>query len=303
MNLSKYLIVITGPTGIGKTDLSIRLNEKFQTSIVSADSRQMYKEMSVGTAKPSKEEIAQGKIKLVNHVSVTENYNVGLFEQQALDLISKDHQNNPVSIICGGTGLYIKVVCEGIDKYPDVPKDIITNIENELENIGIESLQRRLLEKDPHHYEKMDINNKHRLIRALSIIDYTGEAFSSYQCKRIVHRPFKIINVVLDDDRTKIYKRIEDRVDRMIENGLIYEVESLTKYRAYNALNTVGYTEVFRYLDGDITKDFCISEIKKNTRRYAKRQLTWLRKYNLGKRFTSANYDNIIEYIERNLKH
>ncbi len=290
MNLSKYLIVITGPTGIGKTDLSIRINETFQTSIVSADSRQVYQEMFIGTAKPTAKEISEGNIKLVDHISVTEDYNVGLYEQEAIDVIAKDHHRNQFSIICGGTGLYIKIVCEGIDTYPDVPKDVIVNIEAELDNEGIESLQKRLKALDPVHYEKMDINNKHRLIRALSIIDHTGEAFSSYQSKRITERPFKIINIVLDDDRTEIYKRIEDRVDRMISNGLINEVESLLKFRTYNALNTVGYSEVFRYFDGDITKEFCISEIKKNTRRYAKRQLTWLRKYNPGKRFIQASW-------------
>ena len=299
MNLSKYLIVITGPTGIGKTDLSIKLNQTFQTSIVSADSRQIYKEMSIGTAKPTSVEIAEGNIKLVDHISVSEDYNVGLFEQEALNAIGKDHKNKQASIMCGGTGLYIKVVCEGIDTYPDVPKDVIVNIEAELDNEGIESLQKRLKELDPVHYEKVDINNKHRIIRALSIIDYTGESFSSYQSMRIVNRPFKTINIVLDDDRASIYKRIENRVDRMISNGLINEVESLLKFRTYNALNTVGYSEVFQYLDGEITKDFCISEIKKNTRRYAKRQLTWLRKYNPGKRFSAYDYNGIKDYIEQ----
>jgi tRNA dimethylallyltransferase len=301
MNLSKYLIVITGPTGIGKTDLSIRINETFQTSIVSADSRQVYQEMFIGTAKPTAKEISEGNIKLVDHISVTEDYNVGLYEQEAIDVIAKDHHRNQFSIICGGTGLYIKIVCEGIDTYPDVPKDVIVNIEAELDNEGIESLQKRLKALDPVHYEKMDINNKHRLIRALSIIDHTGEAFSSYQSKRITERPFKIINIVLDDDRTEIYKRIEDRVDRMISNGLINEVESLLKFRTYNALNTVGYSEVFRYFDGDITKEFCISEIKKNTRRYAKRQLTWLRKYNPGKRFSANDYTGIMDYIQQSI--
>jgi len=301
MSSSKYLIVITGPTGIGKTELSLRLNDIYNTSIISADSRQVYKEMSIGTAKPSQQEITDGNIKLVNYISVTEEYNAGSFEKDAIKVVNQDHAEGNISIICGGTGLYIKAVTEGLNEYPDIPKAIIKNIESELKDYSIEALQKRLLESDPQKYANIDIQNSHRLIRALSIIDHTGRPFSEFQAIELEPRPFKLINVVLDDDREVIYKRVEQRVDKMIASGLIEEVESLIQYKDLKALNTVGYSEVFQYLDGHITKEFCISEIKKNTRRYAKRQLTWLRKFNDGKRFLAGDFDGVKHYVEQEL--
>jgi len=301
MNKKKKLIVITGPTGIGKTAISLQINEAYNTSIISADSRQIYKELSIGTAKPTHEEIASGNIKIVDFLSVTKDYNAGQFEKDAMSIITEDHHLSDVSIVCGGTGLYIKALTEGLDQFPDIPIEQVAQLETELSETGIESLQNRLKEKDPEQYANMDIDNPHRLIRALSIIDYTGQAYSSFLGHVKVGRPFEIINIVIDTEREIIYKRIEKRVDQMIEAGLIDEVKSMMVYRNLNALNTVGYKEVFAYLDGDYTLDICIAEIKKNTRRYAKRQLTWLRKHNLGQRFLPSNIDKIKKYIDQRL--
>ncbi len=298
MSSKKYLIVITGPTGIGKTELSLQLNDIYNTSIISADSRQVYKEMLIGTAKPSPVEISRGNIKLADIISVTDEYNAGQFEQDALKIIEQDHESSNVSIICGGTGFYIRAVCEGLNEFPDIPNEVIAKIEKELQENGIKSLQNRLQHNDPITYSKIDIQNSHRLVRALSIYYHTGQTLSHYQNIELPPRPFQVINIVLDDDRETIYSRIENRVDKMIDAGLIEEVESLIQYKDLKSLNTVGYSEVFRYLAGDITKDFCITEIKKNTRRYAKRQLTWLRKYNNGQRFLGSDFDGIMEYID-----
>jgi len=301
MKNKKKLIVITGPTGIGKTAISLYLNEAYNTSIISADSRQIYKELTIGTAKPTPEEIASGNIKFVDFLSVTEDYNAGQFEKDAMIIITEDHYRSDVSIVCGGTGLYIKALTEGLDQFPNIPIEQVAQLETELSEAGIESLQNRLKEKDPEQYANMDIDNPHRLIRALSIIDYTGQAYSSFLGQDKVERPFEIINIVIDTEREIIYNRIEKRVDQMIEAGLIDEVKSMMAYRNLNALNTVGYKEVFAHLDGDYTLSTCVAEIKKNTRRYAKRQLTWLRKYNLGQRFLPSNIDKIKKYIDQRL--
>ena len=301
MSSTKYLIVLTGPTGIGKTELSLRLNDKYNTSIISADSRQVYKEMAIGTAKPTPDEIKIGNIKLVDFISVTEDYNAGQFEKDALKIIQQNHSQNNVSIICGGTGFYIKAVCEGLHDFPDVPAELVSKIELELKESGIEVLQRRLQATDPVTYKNIDIQNAHRLIRALSITDHTGRPFSEFKNEELDPRPFKVLNIVLEEERDILYKKIENRVDNMINSGLIDEVESLITHRDLKSLNSVGYSEVFQYLDGNISRDFCIDEIKKNSRRYAKRQLTWLRKYNDGKRFSSSDIEGISNYIDFNI--
>ena len=301
MSSTKYLIVLTGPTGIGKTELSLKLNDKYNTSIISADSRQVYKEMAIGTAKPTPDEIKIGNIKLVDFISVTEDYNAGQFEKDALKIIQQNHSQKNVSIICGGTGFYIKAVCEGLHDFPDVPAELVSKIELELKESGIEVLQRRLQATDPVTYKNIDIQNAHRLIRALSITDHTGRPFSEFKNEELDPRPFKVLNIVLEEERDILYKKIENRVDNMINSGLIDEVESLITHRDLKSLNSVGYSEVFQYLDGNISRDFCIDEIKKNSRRYAKRQLTWLRKYNDGKRFSSSDIEGISNYIDFNI--
>lgn len=294
----KHLIVITGPTGIGKTGLSLDINRHFNTNIISADSRQVYKELSIGTAKPSIQEIKDGGIVLVDHVSIHDPYNVGHFESEALNIIARNHLESDYSILCGGTGLYIKAVTEGLHEFPDVTPEILKELKTNLEENGIEELQNKLLQLDPEYHEQVDLNNAHRLIRALSIIEVSGQKFSSFFQSSRLKRTFNIINIVLDLPREDIYKRINDRVLKMIKKGLIEECSALRDYKHLQALNTVGYKEVFEHLDGQLDLNNCISEIQKNTRRYAKRQLTWLRKYNSGPRFKPSESEKILAYIK-----
>ncbi len=293
----KYLIVITGPTAVGKTAITLKLNAQFNTSIISADSRQVYKELAIGTAKPSLDEIKRGRIKLVDHVSVNEKYNVGQFEQDALSCIAEDFKNGQTSILSGGTGLYIKAVTEGLDNFPDVPENTTQELSKQLQENGADSLFNELKEKDPAYAEKVDSKNGLRIIRALSVIRHTGQPFSSFLGKNNTQRDFEVINIVLDREREELYNRINQRVDLMFEQGLVDEVKNLTAYRDHQALNTVGYKEVFKLIDGTFTLDQCKEEIKKNTRRYAKRQWTWLRKYNNGLRFHPSDSEEIEEHI------
>jgi tRNA dimethylallyltransferase len=294
----KYLIVLTGPTAVGKTSLSFKLQKELGGSIISADSRQVYKEMTIGSAKPSKEEINKYNIKTCDYVSVTEDYNVGIFEKDALACIQKDFETSNTSLVCGGTGLYIKAIVEGLNTFPDIPQEVVVNIEKELKTHGLEILQKRLYAADPVYYNTVDLNNSHRLIRALSVIDHTQKTFSSFIGQPLKERPFEVIDIVLEMDRIKLYERINNRVLKMIEGGLIEEVKSLQNIRQLKALNTVGYSEVFDYLDNIISIEDCIEKIQTNSRQYAKRQLTWIRKHNNGRSFAPDNLSEIMDYIK-----
>ncbi len=298
----KYLIVITGPTAIGKTALTLQLNQKYNTSIISADSRQIYKELSIGTAKPTPSEIASGPIKLVDHISLADDYSVGHFEKEAMAIIAEDHMQGDISILSGGTGLYIKAVCQGLNEFPAVEKSIREALSSEYQEKGITTLQEKLKSKDPDYYHTVDIHNAQRLIRALSVIESTGKTFSSFLNQPLAQRPFDVISIILNQERDILYDRINQRVDKMITAGLLDEVESLLPYRHHNALNTVGYKEIFQYIDGELSREEAIEEIKKNTRRYAKRQLTWIRKYNDGRCFLPSDVDGVMAYIQNRLE-
>lgn len=280
MSNNKYLISIVGPTAIGKTSLSIKLANYFNTEIVSADSRQFFKEMSIGTAAPTEEELAAAPHHFIHHKSITEDYNVGTFEKDALSKIEELHQKYDIVIMVGGSGLYVDAVTKGLDYFPDVDPKIREQLNKTLENEGLEVLQLQLKALDEVAYKTIAIDNPHRVIRALEICIGTKQPYSSFLNKEKNKRPFKTITVGLTADRDIIYDRINQRVDIMVENGLIEEVKSLTEYKHLNALNTVGYKEIFNYLDENWTLDFAISEIKKNSRRFAKRQLTWFKKNN-----------------------
>ncbi|WP_336069846.1 tRNA (adenosine(37)-N6)-dimethylallyltransferase MiaA [Mesoflavibacter sp. CH_XMU1404-2] len=277
---NKYLISIVGPTAIGKTSLSIKLANFFNTEIVSADSRQFFKEMSIGTAAPTEEELAAAPHHFIHHKSITEDYNVGAFEKDALIKIEELHQKHDIVIMVGGSGLYVDAVTKGLDYFPDVDPKIREQLNKTLENEGLEVLQLQLKTLDEVAYKTIAIDNPHRVIRALEICIGTKQPYSSFLNKEKNKRPFKTITVGLTADRDIIYDRINQRVDIMVENGLIEEVKSLTEYKSLNALNTVGYKEIFNYLDESCTVDFAISEIKKNSRRFAKRQLTWFKRNN-----------------------
>ncbi|MBT8233457.1 MAG: tRNA (adenosine(37)-N6)-dimethylallyltransferase MiaA [Saprospiraceae bacterium] len=292
-----FLIVVAGPTGIGKTDFCFKLQAEFPCQIISADSRQIYKEISIGTAKPSDEEIIKHRIRLTNHVSIHDEYNVGHFEKEALEIIQEDFDNFGYSILSGGTGLYVQAVSKGLNKFPDVEESIIDNYNKIYEVNGIEPLQKELEIRDPEYFNNVDIYNHRRVIRALSIIKQTGNTFTSYIEKEIPSRPFKIINIVLDLERQELYERINKRVLKMMDNGLLEEAKSVYPYKHLKSLNTVGYVELFKYFDGDYKLDEAIEKIQMNSRRYAKRQVTWLSKYNDGQRFHTKEIQEAIAYI------
>ena len=276
--MPKFLVSIIGPTAIGKTALSIKLAQHFNTEILSADSRQFYKEMQIGTAAPSKEELASAKHHFIHHKSIHENYNVGAFEKDALKCLDKLFKKQNVAIMVGGSGLYVDAVINGLDDFPEVNSNIRKALNEQLKNDGLITLQNQLKFLDIKTFENIAIDNPHRVIRALEICIGTGKPYSSFLNKGKEKRHFKTISVGLTSERDLIYNRINQRVDLMMNAGLLNEVEQLTDYQNLNALNTVGYKELFNYLNGEWPLDFAISEIKKNTRRFAKRQLTWFKK-------------------------
>ncbi|MEJ1222145.1 tRNA (adenosine(37)-N6)-dimethylallyltransferase MiaA [Sediminicola sp. 1XM1-17] len=274
----KWLISIIGPTAIGKTSLAIKLAQHFGTEIISADSRQFFKEMSIGTAVPSKEELAAAKHHFIQNISIFDPYSVGDFEREAISLLQKLFSINDIVIMVGGSGLYIDAVTKGLDKFPEIDPAIRTRLNELLKVVGISALQKQLSDLDPEYYQKVDIDNPHRLIRALEICIGAGKPFSSFLDQEKDPREFKTLSLGIDADRKIIYDRINQRVDLMVKAGLLEEVKSLEPYKSLNALQTVGYRELFKYFEGDWTLDFAISEIKKNSRRFAKRQLTWFKK-------------------------
>ena len=275
---NKYLISIVGPTAIGKTALSIKLANYFNAEIISADSRQFFKEMSIGTAAPTTEELAQAKHHFIHNKSITEAYNVGAFEKEAITCLQSLHQSNDVVIMVGGSGLYVDAVSKGLDYFPEVDKAIRPQLNKQLETDGLETLQLQLKTLDPTSYNTIAIDNPQRVIRALEICIGSGQPYSSFLNKDKNKRPFKTITIGLEADRTIIYDRINKRVNIMMDNGLVNEVKTLLPYKELNSLNTVGYKEIFNYLDHTWTLDFAVAEIQKNSRRFAKRQLTWFKR-------------------------
>lgn len=300
--MTKTLISVVGPTAIGKTKLAIDLALYYNTAIISADSRQFFKEMTIGTAVPSKEELSQATHYFIQHKSVLEPYTVGDFEREAMLKIEELFLKHEVLILVGGSGLYINAITKGLDNFPEIASEIRLQLNQQFEKEGITALQERLKIEDPTYYEKVDLQNPHRLIRALEICLGTGKPYSSFLTQEKVKRNFEVITVGMDADREIIYNRINQRVDVMLANGLLDEAKSLLQYKDLNALQTVGYKELFSYFEGSSTLEFAISEIKKNTRRFAKRQLTWFRKNEetIWVDF-DENCDNIIEKIENHI--
>lgn len=276
--MSKYLISVVGPTAIGKTALSIKLAQHFKTDILSADSRQFYKEMSIGTAAPTKEELNTVKHHFIHHKSIQEDYNVGAFEKDALKTLNELFKSHNILIMVGGSGLYLNAITKGLDDFPEVESHIRKQLNEDFKIKGISYLQEKLKSLDLKSYNTIAIDNPHRVIRALEICIGTGKPYSSFLNKSKIDRPFKTITIGLTAERDIIYNRINQRVDMMIQDGLLEEAKGLYPYKTLNALNTVGYKELFHFFDGSWTLDFAISEIKKNSRRFAKRQLTWFRK-------------------------
>ncbi|WP_430927669.1 tRNA (adenosine(37)-N6)-dimethylallyltransferase MiaA [Polaribacter marinivivus] len=272
------LITIVGPTAIGKTALSIELAKHFNADIISCDSRQFYKEMTIGTAVPEKHELAAAKHHFIQNRSIFEDYNVGDFEKDALKKLDELFKKNAIQIMVGGSGLYVDAVLKGLDYFPKVDKTIREKLNKTLEEKGLTHLQNQLKALDIETYNNIAIDNPQRVIRALEICIGTETPYSTYKNKPKTKRNFNSIKIGLTADRDIIYNRINQRVDLMMANGLLDEAKSLYEYKHLNALQTVGYRELFSFFNGEFDKDFAISEIKKNTRRFAKRQLTWFRK-------------------------
>ncbi|WP_159947229.1 tRNA (adenosine(37)-N6)-dimethylallyltransferase MiaA [Polaribacter septentrionalilitoris] len=276
--MKNTLITIVGPTAIGKTALSIQLANHFKSDIISCDSRQFYKEMTIGTAVPEPEELAAAKHHFIQNRSIFEDYNVGQFEKDALVKLDELFLKNPIQIMVGGSGLYVDAVLKGLDYFPKVDTSIREILNIELKEKGLDFLQNKLKKLDLKTYKTIAIENPQRVVRALEICIGTNTPYSTFKNKPKAERNFNSIKVGLNADRTIIYDRINLRVDLMIKNGLLEEAQKLHRHKHLNALQTVGYRELFAHFDGDFTKEFAISEIKKNTRRFAKRQLTWFKK-------------------------
>jgi len=293
----KTLIVIVGPTAIGKTALAITLARQYHTGIISADSRQFFREMEIGTAKPSPEELAAAPHHFINSHSVNTLFSTGDFEIQALDLIHELFKEKDLLIMVGGSGLYIDAVCKGLDDLPETDLRIREQLNQQLAAEGIDSIKSRLSECDPEYFEKVDQFNPQRMIRGLEFFLSTGQKLSSFLTSTKKSRPFHILKIGLNMDRAKLYERINLRVDQMISNGLLDEVRGLYPYRNLNALNTVGYSEIFDHLEGHLTLEQAIDKIKQNTRRFAKRQLTWFRRDETIEWFEPEQTDAIMNTI------
>ncbi|WP_370397952.1 tRNA (adenosine(37)-N6)-dimethylallyltransferase MiaA [Tenacibaculum dicentrarchi] len=276
--MKNTLITIVGATAIGKTALSIKLAQHFNCNIVSCDSRQFFKEMSIGTAVPSSEELEAAPHHFIQNRSIFDNYSVGQFEKDALTKLDELFTENPVQIMVGGSGLYVDAVLKGLDYFPEVNASIREKLTKELEENGIEKLQEQLKELDIETYNTITIDNPHRVMRALEVCIGSGKTYSSFKNKPKTPRNFEVIKIGLTADRQIMYDRINKRVDIMLENGLLEEAKKMQPHKNLTALKTVGYRELFEYFEGDFTKEFAIEEIKKNTRRFAKRQGTWFRR-------------------------
>lgn len=288
--------VIAGPTAVGKTAVAIELALQLGTSIISADSRQCYREMTIGTAKPTEEELAQVQHYFINSHSVTEHLTTADFERLALGYLEDIFKTSTSAVVCGGTGLYIKSLCEGIDEMPDLDDAIERDINEQYQQKGIEWLQTAIQQEDPEFYKQGEIQNPVRIIRALSFVRSTGKSILTYRTGTKTVRPFNIIKIALDLPREVLYDRINRRVDIMMEQGLLDEVQKLYPQRHLKNLQTVGYSELFDYIDGKYTLEEAIDKIKQHTRNYAKRQLTWFRK---DKEFhwLEADEENMIDRI------
>lgn len=276
--MNNYLITVIGATAIGKTALSIQLAQHFNTEIISSDSRQFYKEMNIGTAVPSSKELAAANHHFIQNKSIFDHYSVGQFEKDALKILDELFSKNNIVVMVGGSGLYTNAVLEGFDDFPEVDSEIRLKLNKQIEEGKIEFLQNQLKELDTESYQTIEIENPHRLIRALEICIGTGKPYSSFKNKDKAKRNFIPIKIGLTTDRELMYNRINNRVDLMLEGGLLEEAKKLYPHKQLNALQTVGYRELFDHFDGKCTLEFAIEEIKKNTRRFAKRQVTWNKK-------------------------
>lgn len=276
--MNKTCIVIVGPTAVGKTSVAVQTALHFKTEIISADSRQCFKELNIGVAKPSAEELNQVKHHFISSHSIREEMNTAVFEQYALDIAKSIFKEHDVVVVVGGTGLYVKTFCQGIDEVPVIDEKIRKKINAEFEWEGLEWLQKEVEKNDPLYYAQGEIKNPHRLLRALEVKLSTGKSIIEFRTQQKKHRDFDIIKIGLELPKEQLHKNINGRVDAMMKAGLLDEVKKLVPYKKLNALQTVGYRELFGHLDGDLLLEDAVEIIKINTRQYAKRQMTWFKK-------------------------
>ncbi len=296
--MKKTLIVLTGPTGIGKTKTAIKIAQHFNTEIVSSDSRQIFKELSIGTAVPNKNELSAVKHHFIHSHSITENYNASRYETEALQLLEQLFLKYDTLVMAGGSMLYIDAICNGIDVMPDADPEIRNTLKLQLENEGLQSLRLQLKKLDPDYYKKVDLKNPNRIIHALEISIMTGLPYSSFRSNTKKKRPFNIVKIGLNCKREVLHARINKRVDVMISEGLIDEAKNAYPHKHLNSLNTVGYRELFSWFDGEITKEKAIELIKRNSRRYARKQITWFKRDEELRWFEPQQTTEIIHYIE-----
>ena len=296
--MKKNLIIIAGPTAVGKTALSIELAKFYNCPVISADSRQFYKEMSIGTAKPTAEEIQDVPHYFINNISIHDVYNVGQFEREAIELIESLFKTNEYLILVGGSGLYINAILNGVDEFEEIPAYIREQLIKDYEEKGITHLQEELKLKDEVYYNQVDLNNPQRIMRALEVCIHTQKPYSSFRTKEKKQRLFNTINILINTEREALYARINKRVDIMMRNGLLEEVKGLYPFKHLNALNTVGYKELFDFIDGKYSLEDAVNLIKQNSRRYAKRQLTWFNHQGEFETFEPTELEKIKAYLD-----
>jgi tRNA dimethylallyltransferase len=299
--MDKTLVVIAGPTAIGKTTCGIQIAEHFGTVIISADSRQIYRETSIGTAVPSAEELAIVKHHFIQTISIEDTYNASTFEHQVLETLNQLFKTNNLVIMVGGSGLYIDAVCKGIDDLPSTDPEIRDRLLKRFETEGLEALTLELKSLDPVSYGRIDLKNHMRVLKALEISLQTGLPYSGFLKATKKDRPFHIIKIALDMERVVLYDRINKRVDQMMVEGLLEEAKEVQHLRGHTALKTVGYKELFEYLEGQVTLDEAVDLIKRHTRKFARKQLTWFRKENQYRWFPPSDIKEIIVWIEKQL--
>ncbi|PBQ30727.1 tRNA (adenosine(37)-N6)-dimethylallyltransferase MiaA [Sphingobacteriaceae bacterium] len=302
-SLNKYLVVIAGPTAVGKTALAIELAKHYQSVILSADSRQFYKELTIGTAKPTAEQLSEVPHFFINTKNIGELYGAGHFEKDVLRLLNEQFKEHSVVFIVGGSGLYIDAVLNGVDDFAEVPPEIRSALNKKFEENGLNWLQQELEKKDPDYFQSVDINNPQRLIRALEVIEHTGLPYSGFLNKKENDRPFTAIKILVNLDRTELYQRINERVDQMMKEGLLEEAKQFSEKKHLNALKTVGYKELYDYLDGTLSLESAIDKIKQHTRNYAKRQITWFKNKDDFDEFNPKDVAKISAYIDIIMSH
>ncbi len=293
------LIVITGPTAVGKTELCIELARHFNIPIINADSRQIYRELRIGTATPTEGQLKTVQHYFVGNISIDDYYNASMYEQDVLQLLDEQFKHSSIQLLTGGSMMYIDAVCNGIDDIPTIRDDIREEMKRRYEQEGLETLCEDLRRLDPEHYEVVDRKNHRRVIHALEICYQTGKTYTSFRTQEKKQRPFNIIKIGLNRNRDELYKRINKRVDQMMEDGLLDEARSLYNKRENNALNTVGYKEMFAYLDGTWSLEEAVERIKGNTRRYARKQLTWFKRDEQMQWFHPLQKEEILKYISQ----